>query len=1518
MLGTLATQQLFASANSIAATPNVWAEWNYNAFNPPYLTTSSSGTDVSNSFFNASSVWNVGTDQNGTIAATASGLGAVNISDLTASAVSLTINGRISYETASAAGDIRSNFYSNSINVNGSDKTGKFYKFSFFVKSQNSSYTDGFPSIIKTSDITTTASNTGGSTSTYYYRIVGVNSNGLSLGPDIKNNTDVKLVVMNKNTGAVKLSWNKDSKAAGYRIYRSINNQKSTTYLTTINGLYSTYIDSASNTMYDAYAPSEFSSNVYVVPSVNLYDSSSKLVNGISFIRTIDTASGMLNNDVGSIEAKSDGWTRVELWFGAPSDQPNLKFSNVSLSLNCMSDYENAGILVDNIELYEITEHDYFLHQYFPTESAFKSLLPGESFTNLLLPTSDKSVGSFTQTSVNKPVSFAVKSPRVYVAKEYTTPSIQILPSKTDTFKYYVSDNSYRAIQAQYNTYMSINKIVLKHINTLTTPISGSIILYTGQNNTPSRIQMTSSSFNSNGCTVLYYNGTKWSTTPWTAPPQLSSSATFQNVVNNVRGISFVATGVSITTNPYTNEAIINSSNDSKDISKVHILELSPRLEIDLTPYLLSYSVKKELSSGQSAGFPFSYLNSNSGGIEFSNIPVYSGTNAYSVFENSANNGTFTNLLRQGIKFTCFLSAPSFQKEFNENLPQFTMYSNSWSVNDIDTVSVDLFDYTKNVLQAQESPRFLASNSNLFSIITTMLAAAGISDYDYDNLRNVCSNTSNTSMFWSDETKTIFENLQDLFIVHQIGGYVDEYGILRFKNLGQIYNQISATLFSPTAVITDSTYTLSSITGSPTYISNIIPNSYKENINEKVGVIQVKYQKPTRSYSTLYQNTDIATQSYLLKDVVNKPSAWMEEERNALGFQYLDSSLSISQKYLKFNPGDIYGNRHSLISNGDKKSGIGFIGSEIISFEGLEYSFYSLTNNKIYMTKNVTNQSDINDTVSYILNNNLGATTVGFSPTGRIFGLKRGRYGTEIQDHHRVTADILKNNFTVFTFDGVKTSSSLNWGSSPYATSYVSSPNNGHAQLSVSTKNKYIMLSPNKKSNKYNLFAIDFFVPFHTGGTGAAYTEINLVNAKSNTYNTHKKHKVALEPKPGQTKTKYKWVEDAPIPYTELPNMSVGLFFNKISATNNAGTYYVEISSVQVVGKTQMNYFVSAYRTNANGSKTFFLNNKSVSSRLFDGTMHRLSAYFSGTEMIIAIDNKEIAQVKTGSISSDNNYFGAYLKDDDTQTATIRIQEIYADQVADGNKIPTVQNYQIQSRYFFTTTKYLTDIAKGKQISDNSYLFQAKPRFQGIAYYDAKYRAPIEVDTLELVKVSYGSNEIVGFTNAEENIRGPVVYDDVMYSDVISTPWGFKLLAVNNCEEIVLLHSSDSTSPLQINARQKILTPAETLTRIVNSGFQQSVSLGSQWFNSREDVEKIIQILSKAMDTFYVDIDISIFANPLIQVGDYISLIYTLKGIGYNQNSATTKPIICLVSSVSQGWGQGGEDTSLILKPILS
>jgi hypothetical protein len=1526
MLGSSLTQQLFASANSIAVIPKVWAEWNYNAFVQPYVVTTSSVSSIGT--LNSSAIWtskqvdtNSSSVGNGTISY-ATGVSSIS-SKVSSSAnpINFTIIKKLSNSDKSSysSGKIMAKFASDFINFS-SSADGNFYKFVFYVKvggNQKNNY--GTPKQQKITSLTTSAS---GSVP-FTYRIAGVNSSNMH----IQNPLALPAQTVNSSiSGNITLKWSasvKPDHSSAYKIYRTIGTSSiNTQYLTTVTS--GSYVDTDLTRNPDPYTIGTYTNDVFISPQIVALDPNQNNIPISFFVKSTDFSTGGLSSVESSIQATVDVWKRVEIWFGTPGDSGN-GFSRAQLWLNAVAEYEGAQFMVSDIELYQVTEHDFYLNNYYPAESVFKPFRPGEALLHPLLQTSDKSVKTDTYTaSVVKPASFAIKNPGSYFAKEITAPLMQMLPSEYDKFSYHITSgyDSQKSIQARYNQYLSINKIVLKYSNFYTNISGAKVILYTGSGNSSTSITLQSTDFNKNGVTTLYYNGSSWSTSSWTSPPQLSSSGTFQNTLNQVKGITLLVTNVS-----GGNAILGNYEVPDADRKKAHILEISPRLEVDLSPIVSDVSVKKDITSPNSNGFPLSYINSNSGTVELSNIPVYqTDLNAATIFENHSTQSSFSNLLRQGVKFYAFLQSPSFQQDLTENIPLLTMYSHNWSLSDIDKVSVELYDITK-IYHGMESPQFASERSNLFSIISTLLNTAGFSDYDYDNLQYVCKSSTSTPNFWYDESKTIMDNLQELLIGHQIGAWIDEYGIMRFKSLNNILQEITSNDFNPSVGVTDVTKIIGS--SSIKYITNIIPGSYSESVGDKVGKIQIKYRIPKDFDSADIDeknNKNSAGETWFLNSQ-SYPQVWKEEDGSAIPNFPLNASLDISDSSMSFDPNITFYNPRKNIG---QYHGELFVGSEIIGYNGMEYVFFPIGNPSVYITKIITEQGDIARAIEEIsdIYTSSGApiTQVEYRPTGRLVGLQRGKYGTTPQSHPVVK---YTSDFYTYSYSIHNTS--------------VASPPKGVAGvdkhglfLAAAKKDEYIIITPKvEKGSGHNLFALDFTVSMLS----------TKRKAHTDTVRYKKVHGKLVKDKHGTVKKKV-----TTSAYSDYHNVAVGLFFNMNGNTVNGkatsggsfsgsdATHFAEIRSVQSSrGKKTVSYLLSFYFIS--GNKMNYLIKDYPVHNVFDGVPHRLSMYMQGKEVGIAIDGIKISNAtpftvknrRTGKNVTSNAFynqagtrFGAFIKSLENQSVKVYINELYADTVSSdttGKKI-SVAEYPLDTKYYFMSTPYLNNLVRGFAQTKNYYLFQSFPQAYGFKLYDVKHSlSPIRPFSARIVPVMYGSQAVSSKTNEKGSILGPVLPEHVSYSELNSTPFRSKFAVVNNTDELVVLSSgkdSQSHEPLQIFSNYQLLSEERIIERVVDPNYTLSIDLSTSWVGSKSEAEKIMATLVKSTNTFYTDLSVSVFGNPLIQVGDFAQLTYGLKRIGYDPaNPSTVSPVNCIITSVEQSISSGLGDTKLTLKPLI-
>lgn len=1499
MLGSSATQALFASANSIAIIPKLWAEWNYNSFVQPYVVTSSSASKITTSYNTAGS-WIP--DANGDVS---TGTLGDNVSSKIVPTAPLLFTIRRKINTDGPyKGQITSAF-SGPVKSLNNTVAGKFYKFVFYIKAYDVGENYNTP---KKVNFVSASSNIAGSTSVTY-RIAGVNSNN----QHIQNPLALPSKTVATTSGAsVTLRFKEPSggsNISSFKVYKTIGTNNTTHYLTTVKNIYgstASYVDDTPTVYAESYTPSTYTNNVFVCPELTAVNTGGKSISLDSFTRTTDLVNGELSGVEGSIEALPDIWRRVEVWFGTPLDGQN-EINNVRLSITAMAEYEYAKFLVSDIELYPITEHDFYLNSYYPTESAFKPFRPGEALLHPLLPSADRWVKTNTFTaSYAKPATFAVKTPQTIFTKELLSPEIAMLPSTYDKFKYYISSSNERSIQAKYNQYISINKLVLKYTNRVSKMTSGSVIIYSGSGTASTAVALSSSDFNDNGITVLYYDGSNWSTSSWVSPPTLSSSGTFQNVAASVQGITFTV--------PSSAMNIYNRPNgtSTEDKQKIHIVEISPRLEIDLSPLLQDYDIRTDFTSPNTNGFPISYINSNSGQVTLSNIPVYqTDTIGATVFENQSEKSSFYNLLRQGVKFYGFLESPSFQPDLTEKIPQYVMYVNNWNINDFNNVSVEMFDITK-VHNGLESPHFACERSNLFDIITTLLNIIGFSDYDYDELWQICDSSTNTPSFWYDESKSVMDNLQDLLVSHQISASMDEYGIMRFKSLKNLLQQVSSLEYVPDFSITDVTRTNVG-SSSITYIPNIIPNSYAESVGDKVGKIQIKYRIP-KNYNSADndEKNNTSNNKQWSLDSESSTTVWAEEEDFALSSFDLGSSLYFSDNYISFDVQKNFSDPRKTITqyHGDL-----MIGSEIVGYSGIEYVFYPVGIPYVYLSRIVQEPADIARCIEEIkdvyTSSGLPLSKVEYIPTGKLVGVQRGKYGTSIENHVIATSDSLTNfdkyTYTISDTSAVTTTKKVSVGSKGLT-------------LSTSQANEYVMLSPkNDKNSGYNLFSLDFTVPM----------ESDKVKARTVTNHYKKVNGKLVKDKNGTIVKKKK--ENA---YSDYHNLSVGIFFNLdgtvvSSSLESYATHFLEIKSAQSrFGKREISYYLNFYRIKNN--KKQFITSAIKVDNVFDGQPHRLSLYINDKDIAIAIDGKRIINTRKTKIDEPfynrkDSSFGVYVKaEEKNQSVSMIVNEIYADKV-DGDLtgcIPSAQRYPIENKYYFSSEYALNNIVSGFAQRKTSYLFQSKPKAYGLKFYDVKHSlSPIRPATAKILPVQYGSKATASKTNDQANILGPITSKDVSYSSLYSTPFMSRFIAVNNSDENVILASSgdsESHNPLQILSNYQLLSEERIVERVIDPNYTLTIDLTTNWVASKAEAESLAKLLAKATNTFYSDINVSIFGNPLVQVGDFVEVTYGLKRIGYDPtNPSFNNTLNCMVVSVNQGFSNSLADTKLVLKPLI-
>jgi hypothetical protein len=1504
------SEQAFARLNSINANPVVWMEWNYNSLTKPYVVTSSSAGPVYNlsSVLNISSNWS--TTYNGTIVSSAIG-GRVFETDATSgSCIKLKTSTAVQYDKVTQT---LSSFFG------GSSASG-YFKLVMYVKANQPNVIGNSLSIPATS-ISLTGSGTGVSKTTNY-RVVPVSSNGIR---PMYNANGLDQKSISGSYASVTISWpgatgvSDISSPAAYDIYRdgkflitvpaTSSNRSANTY---------TYVDNLSNTPTQNGPIPAASMKIKFAPSVRLFSSGNYRESTVSFARTVSEETSTIIKNDSSVYIDGSKYLKVEVFFG--SDEV---FDAAKIDLLYAGAYYGAEILICGMEIFQINKWDFVNTEYFPIESMFNANRPGEALLHPYLPSSDTLINKdWVEGGIKKPVSLVFNSPDYFISD--VQPYRQLRNSLYNTYKYYVSPSTdmYSSkkieIQARYKNYLDINKIIIKiaqggssdsRLTMSASSVSGSVLVLGPNYSVISTITIPAGSFDNSGILSLYYDGLSWSTTrgSWT-PPTLTDSGILQNVLSNVTGLIYVST--------------ITNNHSLLERNRMHFVEISPRLEIDVSNITEEINVSKTMDDSDSIiGFPIGLLNANSGTIKLHNIPVYKNTFPHTVFDVLSDSATFSDVLRQGVKFTVGLISPT--NDFTDYVPFMTMYSDTWTINDLDSLDISIMDSAKYVLMGLESPPYLSWSEDIFSTIVNLFEISGFSDYDYDGLKEILSRRSKiVSAFWCDRNKSVFDTLKDFFVAYQIGASFDEYGIMRFYDIDSYIYQFSNINFSPDFSVSDIPITLTKSTGSVFYESNMIKDSYSVDLEKKVGKVIIDYKAPSRLFSE-DKIADVNKSSWGRVTDITRP-VFTESSTVGLPFTSFDISIKGLDNVAFMFPEKMSGKR-SLQTIGTF-NGYGFLQGELIKWNGLEYTFTTNRNDSSAQPQTVTrvcfSEEDRGLVIQDLFAADPAVTQVNHHPTGNVVGLERGLRNTSVRDHllydeSAVTpygyapASAVPFNKKYISYNITRPSPSITPSitSNSISSTSVKITNNVakfSVQKSISVRPFAIALSPKQLS-------VNEYAEIPTSASNFDYFSVTFTG-------------------PDYSATKFSQNQST---------AELGIYINTISG--HPIMIGLRNLCANIVGENQcfvgLSQF-SKYGKPTTGHLQQVIPNWSdqvQTKNVFDGKQHRLGIIMSWNDAVptasVYVDNNYVTVINLTHAAgtpapkkSNATEWGVYVENPASPIAgnnilNIDMHEVYACSMLD-NKLYSLPCTSYT--YHWQNPVFLNKLIKNIKSPEPLYFYWGPNILTGVHIYDKvdfNLQSPVFEQT-----VSYDRHfsYTPGTAKADEGQFHKTKFSDISLSTPFCSPFNFSSIIVNNsaARELVFLGRQDNQingqqiTPFSIDANFLKLSDSNKIERIIDpANINNSITLNTTWIQSPSDAEELLRQVEFLASSFSTTVNVSIFGNPLIQVGDICKLTYSLKKVGYDPENSSVTSAYCMVKEVSNSF-TGGLTTSLKLKPM--
>jgi hypothetical protein len=532
-------------------------------------------------------------------------------------------------------------------------------------------------------------------------------------------------------------------------------------------------------------------------------------------------------------------------------------------------------------------------------------------------------------------------------------------PGLDTIYKYWVSNvGAGGTIAITYPKTIIANKIVVKfeisHAVPPTwdvygTPVGGSEGLLTS--GTSSDIPSFSSPTTA-GVLTLYYTGSAWTT-----------NASLHNVSSYVSLTSIKLTFGGVA---------------SKYIG---VIEFSPRWVKDISDYVVNLNIDKESSSDSSDIIPVGQITANSLTMQLNNyntsamqILAYETADAFAF--DPAKTYLYKHIeLKPFFKIYHSNGALGTSPNKYDNVYQGTFYIDSFKINQYNDVNLVALDGAK-ILQETLCPPVLCENYSVTAIIRRLLDNIGFTNYNF-NLTATDKSIISPNYWWADDTKTVWQAIQEVCRDTQMTALFDENNILQFYSREYMY----------TARTVDWEFT-SATDG--TTLANVI--SLEK--NELPSANQVKILWKSAVTSNYEQNADVLWKS----DTTFLGAAALTADMDSTNVVDGTPIVYISLKPLVTTE---YENVQSLYSF----NGYLAIEEEIVEYDGIEYEYIDLSNNK--QIQLMTTSSDI---AKY-----RGLALPGgenFKPSGKYKIKNRGAFGT-IPAPHRAGTDAQTSSWSI-------------------------------------------------------------------------------------------------------------------------------------------------------------------------------------------------------------------------------------------------------------------------------------------------------------------------------------------------------------------------------------------------------------------------------------------------------------------------------------------------------------------------
>jgi hypothetical protein len=474
----------------------------------------------------------------------------------------------------------------------------------------------------------------------------------------------------------------------------------------------------------------------------------------------------------------------------SPTDLENVFYNDTTVrtGLGCTIEY-NMNSLIDKITITSSTEDTAYVNgipgwsqtgkgnpfkKLFPVDSIikpFRPLYPGIKY--YVMSTVDTPNGSYlpyrtvNYTGQGKDGYASNAKPRIYY------------PGLTTEYKYWLSAKDTNAVitlnyktSGTGNKHALANKIIVRFEKSHALPTNYKVTITKHDDST---VVIGPANTPSSGNIAITYSGGSWSAV--------------DAYLNDVSFTDYSA--------PIKIKSIKLEATNPGGGKYIGIIELSARWVKDLSSDIVDMVVSKELSSSSSESIlPVGMLSANSLRLQLNNY----NTSQVKIVDYVRDETEFDSGLTYIVKnaelkpyFKVFHSAGSVGESPNnyDRVKQGVYFVDTYSISQYGEASINALDGAKYLMDTF-CPDLLCNNFPVTAILRNLLDSVGFTSYNF-NLADTETSNPQIQYWWTEDSSTVWETIQELCRDIQMNGVMDENNILQFYSRDYMYSASRAT-----------------------------------------------------------------------------------------------------------------------------------------------------------------------------------------------------------------------------------------------------------------------------------------------------------------------------------------------------------------------------------------------------------------------------------------------------------------------------------------------------------------------------------------------------------------------------------------------------------------------------------------------------------------------------------------------------------------------------------------------------